>query len=926
MKVKLSCLLLFLFSTTFGQTIIVGKVIDSIGNSIPGVKIQPLSNSKATYSDFIGEFVLKDVTLPTSIKVSSYGYKSVEVNVADATPLSIVLKNEVTALSEIVISASRTQEKLIETPVTIERMSERDIKNSTASTYYDGLENLKEVHINTGSIIQKSINTRGFATAANPRFMQLVDGMENTSPSLNVVIGNTIGLSELDVESIEILPGASSALYGANAFNGILFMNGKSPFSGKGISFYLKQGVTNQNVVGSKLFNDFGLRLAHKFSDKFAAKTNITFLKGTDWLAVDTRNVSLLGRDLNPNQNYNGLNLYGDEIAATVTPLVSPTNIGLVSRTPYTESDLNDGKFENFKFDASLHYKPNAGDLEIILQQKIGYGTTNYSASDARTFLRNFLLRQTKLELKGKNFFIRGYLTGQDSGDSFSMTRAAWSINEAWKSNKTWFTDFGTAYATAQAVLGNKPEQSLSIARNFADNNIIPVALTGVLAPSLEQPRLIPGSQVFKDAYNTISKSTGSTGAKFDDNSRFYHGEGNYNFREQIKFAEIQLGGSARKYVLDSKGTLYTDKNDKITYSEFGVYSQIQKKLISDRLKFTGSVRYDKSSNFSGNFSPRMSVSFAFGKNRQRNLRASFQTGFRNPATQDQYYGLIVGPVITFLGSATDNLTRFNEIVTIKNPAVSAVTPTATITGNNVFNDAFTEASVLAFRVSKNPTSLVNVKPSLVKPEEVKSYELGYRADIEGYNFDINGYYNEYKNFITNKRVIVPYYGYGDFAKSVVALVSSDFKIFQIVTNSTTKVTSRGVGFGVVKKINNYDFGFSFNYAELKYNRESDPDFQPGFNTPKRRMKLSFGNEKLFKNFGFATNLRYNSRYQWQPAVVPTFIDENTVFDAQINYMLPKFKTTIKVGADNLFGKDYAQVLGSGLIGRQAYVTLTYNP
>jgi outer membrane receptor protein involved in Fe transport len=82
--------------------------------------------------------------------------------------------------------------------------------------------------MNTSSLSFKSVNTRGFATVANTRFMQLVDGMDNSSPLLNFVLGNLIGVSEIDVQSVELLPGASSALYGANAFNGILFMTSKS--------------------------------------------------------------------------------------------------------------------------------------------------------------------------------------------------------------------------------------------------------------------------------------------------------------------------------------------------------------------------------------------------------------------------------------------------------------------------------------------------------------------------------------------------------------------------------------------------------------------------------------------------------------------------------------------------------------------------
>ena len=73
--------------------------------------------------------------------------------------------------------------------------------------------------------------------------------MDNTAPGLNFVLGNLVGMSELDVASVEILPGASSALYGAGAFNGILFMRSKSPFDFQGISVSLKQGLTSQEAV-----------------------------------------------------------------------------------------------------------------------------------------------------------------------------------------------------------------------------------------------------------------------------------------------------------------------------------------------------------------------------------------------------------------------------------------------------------------------------------------------------------------------------------------------------------------------------------------------------------------------------------------------------------------------------------------------------
>ena len=220
-------------------------------------------------------------------------------------------------LDEIVISASRTPEKIKESPVTIERMGIREIKKSASPSFYDGLENLKEVQMNTSSLSFKSINTRGFATVANTRFMQLVDGMDNSSPLLNFVLGNLVGISEIDVQSVELLPGASSALYGANAFNGILFMTSKNPFTSAGITAYAKYGSTSQKAAGNNSFFDNGIRVAHVFSKHFAAKANFSLLSGTDWWATDYDDTTMAGRDRS-NPGYNGINVYGDEVKTNI--------------------------------------------------------------------------------------------------------------------------------------------------------------------------------------------------------------------------------------------------------------------------------------------------------------------------------------------------------------------------------------------------------------------------------------------------------------------------------------------------------------------------------------------------------------------------------------------------------------------------------
>ena len=152
----------------------------------------------------------------------------------------------------------------------------------------------------------------------------------------------------------------------------------------------------------------------------------------------------------------------------------------------------------------------------------------------------------------------------------------------------------------------------------------------------------------YEAAFNeSVSDPDLSTGSKFQDASKYYHGDFNYNFSHLIDVADIQVGGSYRQYSLNSSGTIYTDYDGAIDYSEFGVYTQVQKELeLSSELelKLTGSVRYDKSEFFDGFYSPRFSAGLTI--NKDHNIRASIQTGFRNPTTQDLFIGLDAGRAI----------------------------------------------------------------------------------------------------------------------------------------------------------------------------------------------------------------------------------------------------------------------------------------
>ncbi|MGL2999883.1 TonB-dependent receptor domain-containing protein [Flavobacterium sp. RSSB_23] len=938
MRIYLLFLSLFFCGLTFAQNSISGSVSDRNGQPIPGVNVKVIGQDASTATDFDGKFILKSVlSLPVKIEISSLGFTTQVLNVTSYNQKIVVkLLDEETKLDEIVVSASRTPERVLESPVTIERMGIAEIKKTASPSFYDGLENLKEVQMNTSSMSFKSINTRGFASVANTRFMQLVDGMDNSSPLLNFVLGNLIGVSEIDVQSVELLPGASSALYGANAFNGILFMNSKSPFSSPGITGYAKFGQTTQKAAGTNDYVDYGVRMAAVFSPKLAGKVNFTYMRGTEWHAVNYDDKTREGIDRNT-INYDGINVYGDEVATNIKGvgqalasqgLIPASAVNLlpntnVSRTGYNEVDLTDNKVSNTKIDFSLHYRPFGDEkLEVIWQSKFGFGNTVYQGAN-RYYLNNFFMQQHKIEFKGKNFFVRGYTTTEDGGQSYDMLFAGINVNRKWKDDRTWFGQYAGAYISG-TLGGLTPEQAHAAARNTAD--------TG---------RLIPGTAAFNKAFNeVIADPNVLTGSKLVDNSRIYHSDANYNFKDLISIAEIQVGGSFRQYQLNSGGRIYTDADGPIRYDEYGAYTQVTKKFIDDRLKFTGSIRYDKSQNFKGNYSPRVSLVYSGGQNKNHNFRGSFQTGFRNPSTQDQYIGFNVGSAI-LLGSAPDNLTRYSETLPIATAVGQAFAggTSVTINGLNAYNNSYTASSIAAFSATGNTALLRKTNVDFVKPEEVRAFEVGYRSYINNTSIDINGYYNEYNNFIGNLNVVAPLYGTAQDSpnaaggptdlgtQSLHALQNGNIRAFQLYTNTDLKIRSLGFGVGLSRKVyQDFEVGVNYNYAQFDFDQAKDPSFEAGFNTPKHRVKASIGNEKLFKNFGFNVSGRWNSEYLWQSTFADGVIASATVIDAQLNYNIPSLRSTLKVGASNIGGKEYGQVLGAGLIGQQYFASWTINP
>jgi len=224
--------------------------------ALSAVSVTIKGGTVGTFTDDKGNFRFTTVQKPPfTLVISSVGYASKEVAVKGSNDVvSVDLTPSFTLGDEVVVAASRVPERILESPVSIERISAAAIRNTPQLNYYDMLTNLKGVDVVTASLTFRSVGTRGFNSSGNTRLNQIVDGMDNQAPGLNFAVGSVLGLSELDVENMELLPGASSALYGPGGMNGTVLINSKNPFKDllrlfmTGVCVGLKRSMRNWHL------------------------------------------------------------------------------------------------------------------------------------------------------------------------------------------------------------------------------------------------------------------------------------------------------------------------------------------------------------------------------------------------------------------------------------------------------------------------------------------------------------------------------------------------------------------------------------------------------------------------------------------------------------------------------------------------------
>ena len=904
------------------------------GEPLVGAVIGETSTGNGAATDFEGAFELILQSLPATIQVSYIGFETqtLVIGTVDSQVTVKLLRND-QLMQDVNIVSDRILEKQKMNPLTVETLDVIAIKEAASGSFYESLSTLKGVDMVSASLGFRIINTRGFNSTSPVRTLQLIDGVDNQSPGLNFSLGNFLGAADLDVKKVDIVQGASSAFFGPGAFNGVINMETKDPWTFQGLSAQMKMG--ERSLIESQF------RFAESFSNKkgedvFAFKISGFYMTAQDWRAENYAPTDGSSESATNPGRFDAVNIYGDEYfpAMDLSDAAPWTyrGIGAFYRTGYKESDVLDYDTKNLKSSAAMHVRlnPESGleSTELIVATNIGTGTTVYQG-DNRFRLKDIFFMQNRIEIKkANNFFIRLYTTREDAGNSYDPYATSLRLLDEARSDEDWAKVYIRYWQDSiNSRMNNLGYPGLVMNPNWNGN---PATLwlpynyaahdqwltqyndslvrwhsmveqwtnngnSGVIGLE-EHGYYSPESPQFKDAFNRITSlknNEGEGGTRFFDRSSLYHAHAEKQLHLD-GLHSLRFGANARLYTPNSDGTIFSDTSGtRIRNMEFGLYAGAEKKFMEDKLTASATIRVDKNQNFDFVYSPAASLVYTPKKNHY--ARLSFSSALRNPTLSDQYLFLNVGPA-----TLSGNLQGIDSLVTLES-----------------WND---------FRSSLNRDTLRYISAAPIRPEQVRTMEIGYRASFGDKLFADWGYYfSQYNHFIG--------YVIGldvQFDQSSVGLPRS-VDAFRYSANSTNSVSTQGVNIGLNYYLTN-ELSVSGNYSwnQLRKTNSDDPII-PAFNTPEHKYNLGISLRELKFSKVYKTEWGLGANYKWIQGylfegspqftgMVPTY----DVVDAQVNCLIIKAHTTIKLGCSNLLNKLNLQTYGGPLVGRMAYIQLTY--
>jgi outer membrane receptor for ferrienterochelin and colicins len=362
-----------------------GRVLDaSTGEPIFGANVELTLGSTGkvkTETDLSGRFAFSALESGTySLDVTFIGYRTEHRTVALAagqprTRVDIDLGIADLVGDEIVVSASRKPERLVDASVSITKVSREEIRNNAAGfTYMSHLQRVKGIDYQQVGLFDERFNARGYNSAFNTRMLLLSDGRVTRTGAGNPLLNPV--MAKDDLHEAEVIVGPGSALYGPDAIAGVVSLRSRDP--------RVSQGTTFGIAGGSRSI--FKGRARHaNVSGKWGWKLSGDYQRGNSW--------------------------------ETIATYYTPDSLASVTDDPdFTSETVTGG--------ASLHYyvRPDA-------ELRFGAGLTRvdqfFLNPVGRSQTQGYVHHHQQATYQDERFYFNVYHVGDDSGNSFGLdTRA----------------------------------------------------------------------------------------------------------------------------------------------------------------------------------------------------------------------------------------------------------------------------------------------------------------------------------------------------------------------------------------------------------------------------------------------------------------------------------------------------------------------
>ncbi len=268
-------IILFSWSALAQDGSLKGNVKDnSNGEPVIGASIVLYNNQggivKGAVTDANGEYSMTSVNPGTyMLEVKSIGYADITRNITvtqGEMKLDFNMVPSTSTLETVIISGSRRSQRITESSTNIQVISPEMIAVAKEPTTYGLLKGVNGVDYYETGLGQQQVNARGFASPFTGGMLTLVDYRSVTLPGIGGVFGPVMGVNQNDIKQIEVIVGPNSALYGANAAQGVINIITKNPKEYSGHEITLRGGNRSLLNVSARS----SLMLGEKFGYKVA--------------------------------------------------------------------------------------------------------------------------------------------------------------------------------------------------------------------------------------------------------------------------------------------------------------------------------------------------------------------------------------------------------------------------------------------------------------------------------------------------------------------------------------------------------------------------------------------------------------------------------------------------------------------------------